>query len=439
MITNSGCVLCGTDFSTHAGEAAEVAAAIARKLNVPVALAHVVDNLGLGPGDPSLLELLLARKRERLHAEAERLRALGTVVREEFHTGSPHAALIEAAGRLNAGLIVVSSVGWISPSRVLIGSVAERIAETSPVPTLVVRSAAPFAAWARGEQPLKVLVGYDFSASADAALRWVGALNQIGPCEITVAHVNWPPGEIRRLGIGGPLSLTDNPDEVQRVLERDMQDRVAPLLGQQRAGLRVQPGWGRADSHLLELAHTTRADLLVTGTHQRHGISRLWLGSVSRGILHHAPMSVAVAPAPKTTEPATALIPEIRRVLAPTDFSELGNRSIPLACAVLPRAGRVCLLHVAEPGRRPAGLEAQLRALIPAGAAARGIETHVEIVESLDHATAICQAAERLGADLICMGSHGRTGLSQALLGSVAQAVMTDSRRPVLIVRPPAS
>jgi nucleotide-binding universal stress UspA family protein len=84
--------------------------------------------------------------------------------------------------------------------RWLIGNIAERIAETSPVPTLVVRDAAPFAAWARGERPLKVFVGADFTASSDAALRWVAELQQLGPVEVIAGYVDWPPEEAARLG-----------------------------------------------------------------------------------------------------------------------------------------------------------------------------------------------------------------------------------------------
>jgi len=56
-------------------------------------------------------------------------------------------------------------------------------------------------------------------------------------------------------------------------------------------------------------------------------------------------------------------------------------------------------------------------------------------VDHANPATAICQAAERFGASLICMSSRGRSRVAKALLGSVAQAVMTGSRRPVLILR----
>ena len=77
---------------------------------------------------------------------------------------------------------------------------------------------------------------------------------------------------------------------------------------------------------------------------------------------------------------------------------------------------------------------AKLRALVPPDAAAHGIGTLVKVVESRDVAEAICQAAERLGVDAICVGTHGRSGLSKAVLGSVAKAVLTHTRRPLFVV-----
>ena len=47
----------------------------------------------------------------------------------------------------------------------------------------------------------------------------------------------------------------------------------------------------------------------------------------------------------------------------------------------------------------------------------------------------ICAQAESLGADLIVIGSHGRTGLKRFLLGSVAESVVRHAPVPVLVVR----
>jgi nucleotide-binding universal stress UspA family protein len=62
----------------------------------------------------------------------------------------------------------------------------------------------------------------------------------------------------------------------------------------------------------------------------------------------------------------------------------------------------------------------------------RGILTEVTVTEGYDVAKTIRQEAERFGALLVCIGSHGRSGLAKAILGSVAQNVMAQSQRPVL-------
>lgn len=49
----------------------------------------------------------------------------------------------------------------------------------------------------------------------------------------------------------------------------------------------------------------------------------------------------------------------------------------------------------------------------------------------------LVQAAQDLAADLIIIGSHGRTGLKKLFLGSVAQNVLNDVQIPVLVVRHP--
>ncbi|HYL27153.1 MAG TPA: universal stress protein, partial [Candidatus Nitrosotalea sp.] len=51
---------------------------------------------------------------------------------------------------------------------------------------------------------------------------------------------------------------------------------------------------------------------------------------------------------------------------------------------------------------------------------------------------AIHEAAREVGADLIVMGTHGRKGFAHFLMGSVAEVVLRESQRPVLIVRGPA-
>jgi nucleotide-binding universal stress UspA family protein len=71
--------------------------------------------------------------------------------------------------------------------------------------------------------------------------------------------------------------------------------------------------------------------------------------------------------------------------------------------------------------------------------ASRSVEIHVEASEETDRA--ITAAADQFGADLIVLGTHGRTGVRRMVLGSVAQAAVRRSDIPALLVRdlPPAS
>jgi nucleotide-binding universal stress UspA family protein len=436
-------IVCGTDFSEAAREAAEVAAAMAKRLETKLLLVHVEEYHGIADVDPALFEGALSEKRAGIEREAARFRESGCEVEIKLVSGSIFDELVTAATEAKARTVVVGARGHGLARRLLVGSVAERTAETSPIPTLVVRPATRLGPWLQGEHPLKILVGDDLSAASSAALGWVNELRQIGPCEISVLHVDRPVDVAERLGYHAPLPATENPGEVQNFLERHLREHVAMHLRPEQVTLAVEPGGVHPEEHLFATAKREEADLIVVGTHRRHGWSLLRFGSVSRNVLRHADVSVAVVPPLESRLPAS--VPELGRVLVATDFSELGNNAVPYGCAILQRGGILKLLHVLEPpraavksqphpGKDNPKLRVQLRSLVPTQAAAR-FKIETEILENADAAEAIRRAAERFDADVICLGSHGRSGLAKTSLGSVAQAVMADNRRPILIVR----
>ena len=434
-------VICGTDFSEGASQAAVVADGLARRLDAPLVLVRSADERGDFPDH--LRERLMNDDRPRMTHEAERLRGLGLTFTEMLLHGAPSHGVADFAARENARLVVVgaSGTGALWGGRWVLGNVAERIAETSSVPTLVVRATEPFVAWARDERSLKIVVAVDFSPTSDAALRWVEEWRQIGACEITLVHVHDLPDEAGERAMCDGLGATRLTAHTRSELEHDLREKASRLLGVTPA-IRVEPRSARVDAHLIALAAEAGADLLVLGAHQWQNLERVWHSSISRRVLHDAPMSLVCVPVPLAPPGAATAIPTFSRVLVATDFSERANHAIPYAYAALAREGAVCLFHTAKPGEADQtdereALEMRLRALIPAEAEKRGVVTEVRIVESGDAGKTICEAAERFCADLVCIGSHGHSGMAAALMGSVAQAVTAHSRSPVLLVRPP--
>jgi nucleotide-binding universal stress UspA family protein len=202
--------------------------------------------------------------------------------------------------------------------------------------------------------------------------------------------------------------------------------------------LRVEVGMGRIADHLVALAAEEKADLLVVGTHQRRALGKLW--SVSHHALRLAKMSVVSVPVQAAVHGQDVELPPVRTVLVTTDFSELGDRAVAYACSLTPPGGTVRLLHVTPPQMTPEQVNAlrqQLEQRVPRAAVQGGRKVEVEVAAGHDVAGIIIQAAERHCADLICMGTHGRTGMMRAVMGSVAQAVMARSDRPVVMVRAP--
>jgi nucleotide-binding universal stress UspA family protein len=241
-----------------------------------------------------------------------------------------------------------------------------------------------------------------------------------------------------------------------RNLEPSLLDRIGTLPGTGATSLSIRPAWGEPAANLLLAAEEGDFDLLIVGSEQRHGLSRIWRPSTARRLIKRAlTVPVVCVPAGGRVSPVGELpeLPRFSVVLVPTDLSRVGNAAVPYAYALLGDRGGVielCHIHTRPLPNPPysyeqprdrltpqqvSGLQAQLRALVPPSAEQRGITTHISVIEGGPPAEAIVQASERLGVDVISMGSHGAGALARVVLGSVAEGVVRTSRKPVLVVR----
>ncbi len=429
-------ILCGTDFSTGTRDAIRVATALARRRNEALHLVHAIDLPDSVEWDDDSRERARRVATERLGAEAKDARAPGAAgVAESVEAGPAHEVLVSKGAGEQASLIVVGAVGARSPAP--IGRTAERVAESARFPVLVVRHATPFEAWLRGERSLKVVVADDLTPRSEAALRWTAALRALGPCEIVVAHVFGLLGEKSRLGIPG--SLYSRVPDLERANLSALRRHAAPLVGTQGVSYRVEATLGRPAEPLLAIAAEESADLVVVGTRRRTGLARAWHGSSSHVVVTKSIVSVACIPMEQVDGAEPILVPALQRVLVTTDFSSVANRAVGYAYGIVAPGGTVHLLHVDEdddPGRKGIDPLERLRRLVPEQSSGKQVETRLEVVTDACASAAIAAAAERLDVDVVCMGTHGRTGVERVVLGSVAQEVLERCRRQVLLVPP---
>jgi nucleotide-binding universal stress UspA family protein len=144
----------------------------------------------------------------------------------------------------------------------------------------------------------------------------------------------------------------------------------------------------------------------------------------------------------------------VRTILHATDFSAAGRPAFRTAVAWAGRQrARLHLVHVVTPPvviledsflsarewdrLESDALRAAHRRLSRLATQARdaGVATSATVVRSSVPFDAIARMARRLRADIIVVGTHGRTGLARLALGSVAERVMARARCPVLTVR----
>lgn len=336
-------------------------------------------------------------------------------------------------------------------------SPAEQIALSSPVPTLAVRYPAPLTEWLHGRRRLRVLCVHDLSRTADDALALFRQLTEAGDCEVVVVYAHRPLEDGARLGLN-----TNRADEcatsVQHVLQRELEGRVRGVFGDLAAEIRLYPSTLDQAHAVLDLLEREPFDLIVAGTHQRHGIDRLsHPASVSRTLLRAAAANVLLVPCPRVIRPLPG---GISRVLVATDLTWDSNQAVSHGYGILPRGGILRLLHVVHPRALPngefdqaisrranlarhlevlEGCKARLRALALGEADAPGVTTEFEVVEHAQPAIAIAQAAERFGADVVCMAAHQPDSVFGRLFKTQIQAVMAKTNRTLLIVHPSSS
>jgi universal stress protein A len=138
------------------------------------------------------------------------------------------------------------------------------------------------------------------------------------------------------------------------------------------------------------------------------------------------------------------------KILYPTDFSTVGRTALEMATSLArDRGAKLLIVHVEEPATAYGGgelyygidmpdrqeLQRMLSAVVPTDPAV-GFEHRLVLGSP---AGGILHVAEKDKVEMIVMATHGRTGLTRLLMGSVAEEVVRKAKCPVLTVKAAAA
>jgi nucleotide-binding universal stress UspA family protein len=297
----------------------------------------------------------------------------------------------------------------------------------------------------------QILHPTDFSSCAHAAFEHALFLARKHGSVVDVFHVSPTFGEdpIR----GAFESAIDEQAFYKALWEKADREMRAYLEAHDTSGVTIKRIHTRGPSVkevILEYAVSEDVDLIVLGTHGRHGVRRVLLGSVAETVVREAPCPVFTVHAKE--KEGMADVRKVRHILAPFDFSYHSREALRYAkeLAALYEA-HLDLLHVIQQTTYPdfynaASLSSEVPDRDLEAEARREMEKVYELTlgpngSASFHAVTgnpafeILAFAERRPSDMIVMATHGQTGVQQFFTGSVTERVVRSAPCPVFTVR----
>ena len=282
---------------------------------------------------------------------------------------------------------------------------------------------------------MHILAATDFSTRSQRAVRRAGLLARDSGAELTLVHVvdDDQPSDL--------VALESR--EAQRILGEQI-GALAELRGLPSRALVVA---GDPFDGILRAASSTAADLIVMGAHRKQLLRDILVGTTIERVIRTGPVPVLMVNR-EVEQP-------YRTALAPVDLSEPSVNAIRTGMALgLSGGARLALVHAFLPLAKGQMFYAGLsRETIDGYVADEGLRATKELIAFLeangldDYGQSmrvdegapfevISKVVEQSSPDVLIMGTHGRTGIVKALLGSVTEEVLRSLDVDILAVPP---
>jgi len=285
--------------------------------------------------------------------------------------------------------------------------------------------------WSMGKYK-KILVAVDGSESSRNALLQAFRFAVDEKCWITVTSVVPPyDGEIETIGV----------KDIRAALRKPCEDALRDarkFAEQERALIKTVCEEGDAHERIVDLADAENCDLIIMGRRGLRPVERMLVGRVTARVIGHSQRDVLVVPNGTKVGWKT--------IVMATDGSKYSDLAAKRAIAFAQSyGGELKVLSVVDVptefyAEAPQAVEDLIRkakgfvAEVKSQSEAAGVRTETFVGEAEAH-QAVNNLAQEQKADMIVIGSHGRTGLRRLLMGSVAEKVIGYATCPVLVVK----
>jgi nucleotide-binding universal stress UspA family protein len=274
-----------------------------------------------------------------------------------------------------------------------------------------------------------VLAPTDLSDSSIPALRYARLISDRFFAKLTVMYSEPVvyPAEMA----GPPDIYINTTPEHHAQLRREVELHAAPVMTGRPHD--IDATIGQPVPAILAAAKERNADLIVMGTHLRHGWRRALLGSVSEGVLHGSECPVLTVAARDGYVGATPYA--ITSIMCPVNLTDVARESLHVAARLAEAFGaHLTIVHVLEPdevSNAKADEETVRRWVAPE---LQDVCSYRELVVRGGAAERVLDCADDVGSDLLVIGAQHKLFRDSTVIGTTTERLIRFASCPVLVV-----
>jgi nucleotide-binding universal stress UspA family protein len=275
-----------------------------------------------------------------------------------------------------------------------------------------------------------ILAPTDLSDSGLAALRYARVFADRFSAKLTVLYSDPVVFPLELAGEPAfPALAPRNPDETH--LWRDVDRHVAGVLEGYPYDVVIVSG--PPVPAILREAEERKADLIVMGTHARHGWRRAILGSVSEGVLHGSRCPVLTVSGQLRFDPASPL--RVEKIVCPVNFTAVSRQAFRCATRVAEGLGaELAAVHVVERDELTDPADEGVRFHLWIAPEEPETSSYREVTLRGGAAERVLDYAEDAGADLLVVGAQHQVFRDATVIGSTTERLVRFAPCPVLVV-----